>query len=81
MKALIISMLKLKNGKFMINDTCHKILKMDCSEEEKLGMLFSNRMDAMNVLGEGVGAVTTKVWGDLFQDLIAWKESNTTGQG
>jgi len=52
-----------------------KILKMDCSETEKLGMLFSGRMDAMNVFEEGRGAVTIKVWDDLFQDLIAWKNA------
>ena len=52
-----------------------RILKMDCSETEKLGMLFSGRMDAMNVMGEGCGAVTIKVWDDLFQDLIAWKNA------
>jgi len=52
-----------------------KILKMDCSEIEKLGMLFSGRMDAMNVFEEGRGAVTIKAWDDLFQDLIAWKNA------
>jgi len=50
-----------------------KILEMDCSETETLGMLFSSRMDAMNVFEEGRGAVTIKAWDDLFQDLIAWK--------
>lgn len=52
-----------------------KILKMDCSETEKLGMLFSGRMDAMNVFEEGRGAVTIKAWDDLFQDLIVWKNA------
>ena len=52
-----------------------KILKMECAEAEKLGLLFSNRMDVINVIEEGRGAVTIKVWDDLFQDLIAWKNA------
>ena len=54
----------------------NKILKMNCSEKDKLGFLFSNRMDAMNVIEEGRGAVTTQVWDILFQDLIAWKNTS-----
>jgi hypothetical protein len=38
-------------------------------------MLFSNKMDAMNVIDEGCGSVTTKVWDELFKDLIAWKNA------
>lgn len=47
-----------------------KILEMDCSEEDKLGMLFSNRIDAMF---QGNAAITIKKWDELFKDLIVWK--------
>jgi len=52
-----------------------KILKMDCSETEKLGMLFSGRIGMIEVLEAGRGAVTVKAWDNLFQDLIAWKNT------
>ena len=52
-----------------------KILKMDCSEEDKLGMLFSNKIDVMY---QGNAAITIKKWDDLFKDLIAWKNEKRT---
>ena len=49
-----------------------KILDSDQPDRDKLEMLFSNRMD---VWFQDRGAISAKVWDQLFDDLIHWKQN------
>jgi hypothetical protein len=52
--------------------TIDQIIKKDCSEEEKLGMILSYHM---NYMINGDGAITIKVWDKLIADLVSWKNA------
>lgn len=52
--------------------TIEQIIKQNCSDNEKLGMiLFYHMNDTIN----GDGAITIKAWDKLVSDLISWKNT------
>ena len=52
--------------------TIEQIIKQNCSDNEKLGMILSYHM---NYMINGDGAITIKVWDKLVSDLISWKNT------
>ena len=49
-----------------------RILKMETTERDRLGIILSNRMDIMAM---DKGCISIDKWDDLASDLLQWHES------
>ncbi len=52
-----------------------RILKMETTERDRLGMILSNRMD---IVAMEKACISIDKWEDLASDLLKWHESLVT---